>query len=69
MDSFLGNVGLLAICFVIIYGYKKILDYNYLKQLGFHEDEEVYKATDEFVRGVPSDDINRSIPVMIEKGL
>lgn len=51
----------MAICFVIIYGYKKILDYNYLKQLGFHEDEEVYKATDEFVHGAPSDDINRRL--------
>ena len=27
MDSFLKNVGLMAICFVIIYGYKKILEY------------------------------------------
>lgn len=57
MDSFLENVGILAIAFVIIYGYKKIQEYYYLKWLSFHEDEKVYKAADEFVHGAPSDDV------------
>jgi len=57
MDSFLENVGLLAICFIIIYGYKKAVEYYSLKRLSFHEDEKVYKAADEFVHGAPSDDV------------
>lgn len=57
MDSFLANVGLLAIAFVIIYGYKKIQDYYYFKHLSFYENEKVYKAANEFVHGASSDDV------------
>lgn len=56
-DSFLANVGLLAIIFVIIYGYKKLQDYYYFKPSGFYENEKIYKAADEFVHGASSDDI------------
>jgi hypothetical protein len=57
MDSFLANVGLLTIAFVIIYGYKKIQEYYYFKHSGFYENEKIYKAADEFVHGASSDDV------------
>lgn len=57
MYSFLENVGLLAIAFVIIYGYKKIKEYYYFKQSSFCENEKVYKAADDFVLGASSDDV------------
>jgi len=57
MDSILENVGILAIAFMIIYGYIKINEYYYLKRLSFYEDEKVYKAAEEFVSETPSDDV------------
>jgi hypothetical protein len=57
MDSFFENVGMLAIAFIIIYGYKKILEYYDFKYSGFYENEKVYKAADEFVQGAASDDV------------
>jgi hypothetical protein len=57
MGSFLENAGLLAIAFVIIYGYKKIQEYYYFKQSGYYENEKVYKAADEFVHGASTDDV------------
>jgi hypothetical protein len=57
MDSFLKNVGILAIAFIIIYGYKKILDYYELKRSSFYEDDKVYEAADEFVVGAAPDDV------------
>ncbi|MBC3888453.1 hypothetical protein GH810_09050 [Acetobacterium paludosum] len=57
MDVFLENVGMLAIAFVIIYGYKKILEYYEFKRSGFYENEMVYQAADEFVLGAASDEV------------
>ena len=57
MDSFLENIGFMAICFVIIYGYKKILEYNDMKCSSFYEDNRVYKAADAFVHGETSNDV------------
>lgn len=57
MDSFLENVGILAIAFLVVYIYKKILEWYDYKRSGFYEDEKVYKAADEFAHGSPSDDI------------
>ena len=57
MNSFLENFGLFAIFFLIVYGYKKIQDYYYLKRLDLHENERVYLAADEFARGAPPDKI------------
>ncbi|EGO9279679.1 MULTISPECIES: hypothetical protein [Enterococcus] len=57
MDSFFENVGMLAIVFIIIYGYKKILEYYDFKYSGFYENEKVYKAADKFVQGAASDDV------------
>jgi hypothetical protein len=57
MDSFLANVGMLAIAFAIIYIYMKILEWHDDKYSGFYEDEKVYQAANEFVRGVPADDV------------
>lgn len=57
MDSFLANVGLMAICLVIIYGYKKMVEYYDLKRLSFYKDQKVYKAADEFIQGASSDDV------------
>ncbi|MPM59331.1 hypothetical protein SDC9_106171 [bioreactor metagenome] len=57
MDSFLENVGILAIAFLIIYIYKKILEWHDYRHSGFYADEKVYKAADEFVHGASSDDV------------
>ena len=57
MDSFLANVGLLAIAFVIIYGYKKIQDYYYFNHSCFYENEKVYMAADKFAHGASSNDV------------
>jgi len=57
MNSFWGNVGLLAVTFVIAYGYKKIIEYYHFKYSGFYENEKVYKAADEFAHGATSDNV------------
>jgi len=57
MDSFLANVGLLAIAFAVIYIYKKVLEWYDYKHSGFYADKKVYKAADEFVHGASSDDV------------
>ena len=57
MDSFLGNVGLMAICFLITYCYKKVLEHYELKRSSFYEDEKVYKAAGEFAHGASINDI------------
>ena len=57
MDGFLVNVGILAIAFVIVYIYKKVLEWHELKYSGFYEDEKVYKAADKFVEGAPADEV------------
>lgn len=55
MDSFFENVGIIAICFLIIYVYAKILE--------FYDDnrpyvsKKVYKAADEFAHGASYDDV------------
>lgn len=57
MNSFLENFGFFAIFFSIVYGYKKIQDYYYLKRLGLHENERVYLAAGEFARGAPAGEV------------
>jgi 3-deoxy-D-manno-octulosonate 8-phosphate phosphatase KdsC-like HAD superfamily phosphatase len=57
VNGFLANVGLLAIAFVVIYAYKKIQDYYYFKHSAFYENERIYEAAHEFVRGVSVNDI------------
>lgn len=57
MDGFLKSFGLLAIFFVIVYGYKKIQDYYELKRLGLHENEKVYRAAGQFAGGAPSEKV------------
>jgi hypothetical protein len=57
MDSFLENIGFMAICFVIIYGYKKLLEYNEMKYSSLYEDNKVYQAADEFVHGAASNEV------------
>jgi len=57
MDSLLANTGFFAICFLIIYVYKKMMEYYDLKRSYFYEDEKIYKAADEFVHGASSDNI------------
>jgi len=57
MASFLENVGILAIAFLIIHIYKKILEWHDYRHLGFYEDEKVYKAAEEFVHGASSDHV------------
>lgn len=57
MGSFLANVGVLAVAFVIIYAYKKVQEYQYFKHLSFYENEKVYKAANEFVHGASSDNV------------
>lgn len=50
MSSLLENIGILAITFVIIYGYKKLVEYHDLKQAACaeDEDEEVRQAAQTF---------------------
>lgn len=57
MDGFLVNAGILAIAFLIVYIYKKVLEWHDLNYSGFYEDEEVYKAADKFVEGAPPDEV------------
>ena len=57
MDSFLENVGLVAISFLVIYIEKKISEYYYFKQLSFYESDKIYKAADEFIHGASFDDV------------
>lgn len=57
MHSFLENFGLFAIFFLIVYGYKKILEYYELKRMGLHENKNVYMAADAFSRGANADDV------------
>lgn len=57
MDSFLANVGLFAIAFLIVYSCKKIQDYYYFNQSSFYENEEVYNAADEFVHGGSAENV------------
>ncbi len=51
MHGLLENIGLLAIFFAVVYGYKKILEYYDLKRIGLHENKKVYQAAKEFARG------------------
>ncbi len=57
MNDFLENFGLMAIFFVVIYGYKKILEYYDLKQSSFYENEKVYEAANEFAHGASSNEV------------
>ncbi len=66
MNSFLQNVGILTIEFLIIYIYKKILEWNDYRNSGFYEDEKVYRAADEFAHGSPSDEIKAILSDCLE---
>ena len=57
MDSFLANVGMLAIACLIVYIYKKVLEWYDYNHSGFYEDERVYRAADAFVYGASPDDV------------
>ena len=57
MNGFLVNAGLLAIAFLIVYIYKKVLEWHELKYLGFYEDEKVYKAAEKFIEGAAPDEV------------
>lgn len=57
MNGFLVNAGLLAIAFLIVYIYKKVLEWHDLRNSGFYEDERVYKAADKFDKGAPPDEV------------
>jgi hypothetical protein len=57
MDSFLENVGILAIAFVIIYAYKKVQEYYKFKYLDIYEDKKIYMAADAFSHGAASEDV------------
>lgn len=59
MDSFLTDFGFFAICFLVVYLYKKILEYHDLKRLRLHEDEKIYKAAEEFAHKASSDDVKK----------
>jgi hypothetical protein len=53
MDQLLKNIGLFAIFFAIVYGYKKMQEYYHMRQSGSYADENVYKAAEAFARGAP----------------
>lgn len=57
MNSFLESIGLLAITFMIVYGYKKIIEYYDFKNSLFYQDEKVYQAAHEFARGMSYEEV------------
>ena len=57
MSGFLGNVGFLAIGFVIICGYGKILDYYDLKRTNLFVSDKVYAAADKFAKGASFEEV------------
>jgi len=57
MNDLLQGIGFLAICFVIVYGYQKILEYYDVNRSAFPEDERVYQAAEAFARGAPPDEV------------
>ncbi|MDQ0195285.1 hypothetical protein [Paenibacillus wynnii] len=57
MDELLRNVGLISIMLVLLYAIKKIYDNTYLQRAGLYEDDNVYKAAEEFAQGAPSNDV------------
>lgn len=66
MHSFLENFGLLAIFFVVVYGYKKILEHYDWKRMGLHENKRVYQAADEFVHGARTEDVKAILDTCFE---
>lgn len=61
MKTFLADVGMLVIAFMVLYGYKKVLEYYHYKRSGFYENEKIYKAANEFVHGASSVEISKII--------
>lgn len=61
MENFLKDFGLLAIFFIIAYGYKKIKDYYDLKWSGLHENGKVYLAAGKFARGAPDEGVRAAL--------
>ena len=57
MDGFWEGIGILAVFFVIVYSYKKILEHYDLKRLSFYADKKVYQAADAFAHGASSKDV------------
>lgn len=57
MNSFFENVGIIAIVLLLILVFKKMYDNEELKRAGYHEDEKVYQAADQFVQGLSPDHI------------
>ncbi|HBC99326.1 MAG TPA: hypothetical protein DC053_08130 [Lachnoclostridium sp.] len=61
MDELLKNIGIVAIMFVIIYVYKKLLEYNNLTYTGIYENDDVYKAAAAFVHDADLESIKVSL--------
>lgn len=66
MNTFLENVGLIAICFLIMYGIKKIMEYYDYKHSVYYASEKVYKAANKFASGAPSDDVKSLLESCID---
>lgn len=57
MEGFLANVGMLAITFLVVYIYKKMLEWYDDTHSGAYADQRIYKAADEFSHGAPTENI------------
>ncbi len=57
MDSFGGDIALLLVFSVIVYGYKLFLDYIQTRPHFYHTDMNVYKAANAFARGAPMEEV------------
>lgn len=61
MDSFWGNIALLLVFSVIVYGYKMILDYRQSRRHFYHTDMNVYMAADAFARGASIEEVKAKL--------
>lgn len=51
MENTFVNIGIFAVLSLIVYIYKKILEWHTYNRSSIYEDENVYRAADEFARG------------------
>lgn len=57
MNSFLDNIGVIAIVIIIIYCFKKIIEHEEEKHISFYESKKIYEAAEKFSKGASSDDV------------
>lgn len=56
MHNFFEQIGMLAIAFIILYGYKRILEYYELKYSVTAKNIKHYKSVDDYIHEAINDD-------------